>query len=57
MLTSINTQENNLVSKASFFESPLLAKFMSDPGLEKKLHRLSNNLGEDKLVQSITNGV
>ena len=30
---------------------------MSDPGLEKLLHRLSNNLAEDKLVQSVTNNI
>ncbi|MCC0179160.1 GAF domain-containing protein [Waterburya agarophytonicola K14] len=30
---------------------------MSDPGLEKLLHRLSNNLSEDKLVQNVTNNV
>ncbi|MEM9509347.1 MAG: GAF domain-containing protein [Cyanobacteria bacterium P01_E01_bin.35] len=27
---------------------------MTDPGLEKLLHRLSSNLAEDKLVQSVT---
>jgi len=30
---------------------------MSDPGLEKLLHRLSSNLSEDKLVQSVTNSI
>lgn len=30
---------------------------MPDPGLEKLLHRLSNNLAEDKLVQSVTNDI
>ena len=30
---------------------------MSDPGLEKLLHRLSSNLNADKLVQSVTNDV
>lgn len=30
---------------------------MSDPGLEKLLHRLSNNLVQDKLVQEVTNGI
>lgn len=30
---------------------------MSDPGLENLLRRLSNNLSEDRLVQSITNSV
>ena len=30
---------------------------MSDPGLEKLLHRLSDNLSEDKLVQRVTHNV
>lgn len=30
---------------------------MPDPGLEKLLHRLSNNLTQDKLVQEVTNTI
>lgn len=30
---------------------------MSDSGLEKLLHRLSNNLDEDRLVQNVTNNI
>ena len=45
----------NLWSKCCCFSVNLID--MSDPGLEKLLHRLSNNLSEDKLVQSVTNNL